>query len=58
VPVMRARRHRTNTEETLEWLAVEFAPAGSAALREMRSPGDVRAGARDTAVAPGRYLKG
>ncbi len=58
MPVMRARQDRTDTEEASEWHAMEFAPSGRVALREMRSPGDVRAGPSDAAVPPRRDLTG
>ncbi len=58
MPVMRARQDRTDTEEAPEWHAMEFAPSGRVALREMRSPGDVRAGTGDAAVPPRRDLTG
>jgi hypothetical protein len=52
MPVLWAFIHRTNPEETPERLPLEFAPAGTTALRQMRSPGCLHPSQSDAAVSP------
>lgn len=52
MPVLWAFIHRTNPEETPERLPLEFAPAGTTTLRQMRSPGRLYPSQSDAAVTP------
>jgi len=52
MPVLWAFVHRTNPEETPERLPLEFAPAGTTALRQVRSPGRLHPRQSNAAVTP------